>query len=51
MKATRPQDWSLAAKTKALLETRFMTEEELGLYLRSKGLYSTIAIFASGRMM
>jgi len=39
MKATRPQDWSLAAKTKALLETRFMTEEELGLYLRSKGLY------------
>jgi transposase-like protein len=39
MKAARPQDWSIAAKTKALLETRFMTEAELGVYLRSKGLY------------
>ena len=39
MKAARPQDWSVAAKTKALLETRFMTEAELGVYLRSKGLY------------
>jgi len=39
MKASRPQDWSAAAKTKALLETRFMTNEELGLYLRANGLY------------
>ncbi len=26
MRSARPQDWSLAAKTKALMETRFMTE-------------------------
>lgn len=38
MKAARPQDWSVAAKTKALLETRFMTDSELGVYLRAKGL-------------
>ena len=29
MKAPRPQDWSAAAKTKALLETRFMNDAEL----------------------
>ncbi len=39
MKASRPQDWSAAAKTKALLETRFMNDAELGLYLRANGLY------------
>lgn len=39
MKAARPQEWSVAAKTKALLETRFMTDSELGVYLRAKGLY------------
>jgi transposase len=35
----RPQDWSVASKLKALLETQSMSEKELGEYLRRKGLY------------
>jgi transposase-like protein len=35
----RPQDWSLAQKLRALLETRNMSEHELGDYLRRHGLY------------
>ena len=33
--------WSFAEKHKILLETQSMTEEELGAFLRSKGLHST----------
>lgn len=39
LRAARPQDWSVAAKTKALLETSFMNEQEVGVYLRANGLY------------
>jgi len=38
-RSARPQEWSLAAKMKVLIETRSMREEELGLYLRTNGLY------------
>ncbi len=38
-KRVRPQDWSMASKLKALLETQRMNEKELGVYLRRKGLY------------
>ena len=36
---TRPQDWSMAAKLRALLETRAMNDQEMGIYLRENGLY------------
>ena len=36
---TRPQDWSMAAKLRALLETRAMNDEQMGIYLRENGLY------------
>lgn len=35
----RPQDWSIAAKLRALLETRHMNDQQLGVYLRENGLY------------
>jgi transposase len=35
----RPQEWSLASKLKTILETQGMSENELGAYLRTKGLY------------
>ena len=38
-RSTRPQEWSLASKMKALIETRNMREGELGIYLRKNGLY------------
>jgi len=35
----RPQDWSMASKLKALLETQSMSERELGEFLRTRGLH------------
>lgn len=33
--------WTAEAKLKALVETAWLAENELGLYLRREGLYST----------
>lgn len=35
----RPQDWSLDEKLQAVLEASSLSDEELGTYLRSKGLH------------
>jgi hypothetical protein len=39
VRAARPQDWSVSAKLKALLETKDLSEYDLGVYLRANGLY------------
>ncbi len=35
----RPKDWTFVSKLKAVLETQSMSDQELGEYLRSNGLY------------
>lgn len=35
----RPQDWSLEEKLQAVVEASSLSDEELGAYLRSKGLH------------
>lgn len=37
---TRPQNWSAEEKFKAIVETEPMTEEDIGIYCRKKGIYS-----------
>jgi hypothetical protein len=38
-KSRRPQDWSASEKFRAVLETNDLPEDELGEFLRSKGLH------------
>lgn len=38
-KSRRPQDWSASEKFKAVLEADHLSEDELGEFLRSKGLH------------
>lgn len=40
-KMKRPQDWSPEEKLTAVLEAASLTEEELGAFLRNKGLHET----------
>ncbi len=35
----KPQDWSMGAKLRAILETQALNEQEIGEYLRKNGLY------------
>jgi transposase len=39
MTARRPQDWTAEEKLEAVLEAAALTEEELGAFLRRKGLH------------
>ena len=41
IKMKRPQDWTAEEKLAAVLEAASLTDEELGAYLRSKGLHET----------
>ncbi len=38
---TRPQDWTAEEKLEAVIEAASLSDEELGLYLRRRGLHST----------
>lgn len=38
-KRGRPKDWTVASKLKIILETQQLNDQELGAYLRNKGLY------------
>ena len=40
-KMKRPQDWSAKEKLAAVLEAASLSDEDLGAFLRSKGLHST----------
>ncbi len=40
-KSRRPQDWTATEKLEAVLEVASLSEEELGGFLRRKGLYGT----------
>ena len=40
-KSKRPQDWSAEEKLEAVIEAASLSDEELGLYLRRRGLHST----------
>ena len=37
----RPQDWTAEEKLEAVIEAASLTDEELGVYLRRRGLHST----------
>ena len=37
----RPQDWSAKEKLAAVLEAASLSDEDLGAFLRSKGLHNT----------
>ena len=41
MTAKRPEDWTPEEKFKAVLEAASLSEEQLGAFLRSKGLHET----------
>lgn len=41
MTAKRPQDWSAEEKLSAVLEAETLSDEDLGAFLRSKGLHET----------
>ncbi len=38
-KRGRPKDWSFVSKLQAVIETQSMNDQEIGEYLRSRGLY------------
>ena len=40
-KSKRPQDWSAEEKLEAVIEAASLSDEDLGLYLRRRGLHST----------